>query len=278
MGTCGESLQGFALRQLGRRYEMNVSVIIPTCDRPEMLKQAIESVLAQSRPAVEAIIVDNGHSPVEQESLPKSEAIKLIRALPRFGVSQARNLGAILARGQFLAFLDDDDAWDRDYLQGICECIETTGADVIIGRQRHMNTKLPRAGKQAEFESPQHLIAQILVRNPGVGGSNTVVARQVFARSRGYDPYLTTGQDKALVLDLLLTGATVARADAAWLDYRDDRTIPRQTELTKLMEGKRRFILKYWTEMSARQRARNLFNLSKMHLKSRMSFSKRKKC
>lgn len=248
-------------------HNIDFSVVIPTCDRPQLLRQAVESVLSQSLPPREIIVVDNGVSPVETLSLPNNPIINLIRALPRFGVSQARNLGAILSTGEYVAFLDDDDTWDVDYLKGVRNCLGNNRVSIVLGRRRYMESKAPRPGKQVEFSTPYELINMMMIRNPGVSGSNTVVLRSVFALSRGYDPYLTTGQDKALVLDLLLKGESVARAEAAWVDYRDDRSIPRQTELAKLIEGKSRFAAKYWGQMSLQQKIVNLRTLSKMRLR-----------
>lgn len=243
---------------------MDFSVIIPTCDRPELLRHAVESVLSQSLSPREIIIVDNGLTPVKSAVLPACPLIKIIRALPRFGVSQARNLGAILSTGEYLAFLDDDDAWDVNYLQSIRGCLDGDRVSIVLGRRRYMVSKVPRPGKQVEFSTPRELIDMIMVRNPGVSGSNTVVLRSAFSRSRGYDPYLTTGQDKALVLDLLLRGESIARAESAWVDYRDDRSIPRQTDLANLLEGKSRFAEKYWKHMTTRQKIQNINQLYRM--------------
>lgn len=247
------------------RRPMKFSVVIPTCDRPDLLRHALDSVLAQSFAPIEITVVDNGLTPVDRLSLPDASFLKVVRALPRFGVSQARNLGAILSSGQYVAFLDDDDAWDAGYLAGIRRRLDQDQLSVVLGRGRHMSSGLPKSGKQGSYSTPQEWINEILIRNPGASGSNTVVARSVFASSRGYDPFLTTGQDKALVLDLLLKGASVARAEA-WVDYRDDRSISRQTEAAKLIEGKTRFLSKYWSIMTFGQKLRNVRTIGRMRI------------
>jgi len=248
--------------------ELTFSVVIPTCDRPEYLREAVDSVLAQTKPAHEILVIDNGREAVDTAQLPVSETLRVIRALPRFGVAQARNLGAILATGDYIAFLDDDDRWERHYLAEVARAIEESGAELVFGRLRDGATGIPCNRKQAAFRDREDLIRQILVRNPGVGGSNTVVARKQFIRTSGYDPWLTTGEDKGLVLDLLLMGKVCpTRAEKAWVEFRLDTEGARQTELSKRIQGKRRFLRKYWSRMNWYERLFNLAQLSRLGLR-----------
>ena len=243
------------------------SVVIPTCDRPIYLKDCIKSVLAQTLPAFEILIIDNGRKPIDPELLPSENNVQLIRALPRFGVSQARNLGVILSAGDYIAFLDDDDRWDSNYLSEIYRTIKKTGAQIILGRLRDLETGLPIEGKQANFKDREELVRQILLRNPGTGGSNTVVDRITILGGPGYDPWITTGQDKAFVLDLLLSGFMPARADEGWVDFRKNSEGSRQTELTKHTQGKWRFLRKYWTNMDWSARLFNLKQIGQLYIR-----------
>lgn len=246
--------------------EPPISVVIPTCDRPEYLAEAVKSVLRQTSQPQEVLVIDNGVSPVDKTRLPDSDLLAVIRALPRFGVSQARNLGAILARCELISFLDDDDGWDENYLAGVRSTRKETGADVILGRLRDRKSLQPIGGKQALFRDEHDLINQILSRNPGAVGSNTTVARDRFYACSGFDPAITTGQDKALVLDLLMQGAKAAQSHSSWVDFRDDGDGPRQTELRKRIQGKWRFLSKYWRTMSWNQRCFNLAILTRLWL------------
>lgn len=245
--------------------KITISVVIPTCDRPDYLLEAVESVLGQTCQASEIIIVDNGRQPVDKSILP-SGSVQLVRALPRFGVAQARNVGVINASSDYVSFLDDDDAWEPHYLDSVLKTIDSTRADIVLGRLRSMGDGSPMKNKQAEFVDRDDLIRQILSRNPGSGGSNTTVAKTAFARTSGYDPWLTTNQDKALVLDMLLMECSVARADAAWVNVREHFVGERQTELGKRIEGKFRFTRKYWRHMDARARLFNLAQLGRLWL------------
>lgn len=93
-----------------------VSVVIPTIERPAYLKRAIESVLKQTYPYLEIIVVIDGKSAHSKEMMSQYKAahsmnIKCIETGEKVGGSEARNIGARIARGKFVALLDDDDEW-----------------------------------------------------------------------------------------------------------------------------------------------------------------------
>ncbi len=91
---------------------MRVSVIITTCDRAGLLLEALQSVLAQSRPADEIIVVDDGSADNTRDALaPYRERIRMLHHEKPLGVSAARNRGIAAATGEWLAFLDSDDLW-----------------------------------------------------------------------------------------------------------------------------------------------------------------------
>lgn len=246
--------------------EISVSVVIPTCDRPQYLLEALDSVLSQTSPDNEILVIDNGRRPLSRENLPKEKNIQVVRALPRFGVSQARNLGAILSCSEYIAFLDDDDLWDKCYLEEVRACIRETGADLVLGKMRDKETRQPIRGKHENFGDEETLRRWILRRSPGTIGSNTVVSRKIFFESSGYDPWLTTGQDKALVLDLLFGGAKAVRAQNAWVDFRQEVEGPRQTEIAKRVKGNSRFLRKYWSKMDFSTRLFNVVQLGRLYM------------
>ncbi len=96
---------------------MRISVIIPVYNRVRTIRRALDSVLGQTRPADEIIVVDDGSDNETPHILNdyKSE-IKIIRQA-HLGVSAARNAGIKAAEGNWLAFLDSDDQWFADKLK-----------------------------------------------------------------------------------------------------------------------------------------------------------------
>jgi glycosyltransferase involved in cell wall biosynthesis len=92
-----------------------VSVIIPTYNRGIFLKEAIVSVLNQRYQDFELIVIDDGSSDCTQEIVQKYPRV-IYKYQSRSGVSKARNEGIKIAQGEYIAFLDSDDLWDRNKL------------------------------------------------------------------------------------------------------------------------------------------------------------------
>ena len=98
---------------------MNVSAVIPTFNRGHCLLRAINSVLAQTTPVDEIIVVDDGSDDKTYDLLVKNELLDIRGQLPNIrylyqenkGVSAARNLGIKEAENEYIALLDSDDAW-----------------------------------------------------------------------------------------------------------------------------------------------------------------------
>jgi glycosyltransferase involved in cell wall biosynthesis len=91
---------------------ISLSVVIPTYNRGQYIGEAIESVLAQTRPADEIIVVDDGSTDNTEHVLSKySRYITKYIKQPNSGPAAARNRGVREASGEFIAFLDSDDIW-----------------------------------------------------------------------------------------------------------------------------------------------------------------------
>jgi len=88
-----------------------VTVVVPTRDRPALLEAALRSVVLQTHPVDQILVVDDGsREPVSSGALGRiSPSIELIRRETSRGVSAARNAGLDRARGDVVVFLDDDD-------------------------------------------------------------------------------------------------------------------------------------------------------------------------
>lgn len=95
---------------------MNISVVIPTFDRAHTLGRAINSVLKQTHPASEIIVVDDGSTDETTELLAHWPDIQVITQSNQ-GVSAARNAGIMRAQGEWIAFLDSDDEWLPEKLE-----------------------------------------------------------------------------------------------------------------------------------------------------------------
>jgi len=95
-----------------------VSIIIPAYNRLPMLREAVDSVLAQDFEDVEILVVDDGSTDGTGEGMKKyGGRVKLLEHSANRGVSAARNTGILHAKGKYIAFLDSDDLWVKGKLR-----------------------------------------------------------------------------------------------------------------------------------------------------------------
>lgn len=95
-----------------------VSAIIPTRNRRDKLNRALGSIAAQSFRDFEVLVVDDGSEDGTPSWLCRQwPSVSLIQVSPSIGAAAARNLAISRARGEFVAFLDDDDLWLPSYLE-----------------------------------------------------------------------------------------------------------------------------------------------------------------
>ena len=105
------------IQVMGEKTEPLVSVVIPTYGRPDLLQDAVKSVLNQTYNNIELLVVDDCSPTPAKKSLASistthSRTIRIIRHDANKGANVARNTGIKNASGNFIAFLDDDDRWD----------------------------------------------------------------------------------------------------------------------------------------------------------------------
>jgi glycosyltransferase involved in cell wall biosynthesis len=99
--------------------ELLTSVVIPTFGRPDLLRRAVDSVLAQTSKSFELIIVVDGGDKASASSVKAihDARISIVGTSTKIGPGGARNMGAMLSKGQWIAFLDDDDEWHPEKLE-----------------------------------------------------------------------------------------------------------------------------------------------------------------
>jgi len=92
-----------------------ISVIIPAYNRAKTLRRSVVSVINQSRPVLEILIVDDASSDntvdVARELIKQFPIVKLIELVENSGAQNARNIGVQKSSGEWVAFLDSDDVW-----------------------------------------------------------------------------------------------------------------------------------------------------------------------
>jgi glycosyltransferase involved in cell wall biosynthesis len=111
-----------------------ISVVVPTHNRPEMLAEALASVRAQTFTDYEIIVVSNGENAEmrHRSHVASTRAAARYFALSEGNVSAARNFAIDQAKGEWVAFLDDDDIWLPEKLERQIEAARRSGADMVV--------------------------------------------------------------------------------------------------------------------------------------------------
>lgn len=124
-----EEFLGCIAKLVGDSEACKVSVIMPTYNRGGMIGTAIESVLAQTHPSWELLIVDDGSSDNTFDvvgSFAADSRIRIFRQHHR-GVSAARNTGLANAEGDWIFYLDSDNRWAPDFLRSMVVYLKHVG-------------------------------------------------------------------------------------------------------------------------------------------------------
>lgn len=205
-----------------------VTVIMPTFRRPEPLKLAARSVLAQQGFAageVELIVVDNDP---EGSARPAFDELAAEASMPvRYvhartpGVGRARNAGMAEARAPLVAFLDDDEEAPAHWLAALVACQATTGADAVFGPVRgRVPEEVTEHRAYLERFFSREGPAESGVTNDYWGCGNSLVVRsalpdpaQPFSTERDH----TGGEDDLLFGTMRDRGARFGWAADAWV-------------------------------------------------------------
>lgn len=115
-----------------------VSVVIPYTARPEALRNAIDSVVGQTFGRWEIVVVDQGLIPVGQllRAHPAWERIAYVRLVPQRPPGAVRNFALRMLRGEFVAFLDEDNVFAPRHLESLLSTLERADADVAAAGAR----------------------------------------------------------------------------------------------------------------------------------------------
>lgn len=115
--------------------KVDISVVIPLFNKFSSFPRTIESVLSQTSPPAEIVVVDDGSTDGSTEHEHRYRDVPSVRWIRQEnqGVSIARNEGARIARGEFLTFLDADDYWEPDFLASMRELVSLHPDGEIYG-------------------------------------------------------------------------------------------------------------------------------------------------
>jgi glycosyltransferase involved in cell wall biosynthesis len=210
----------FELRSRALSDAPEVTVVIPTRDRWELLSRALAGVLAQKEVSFEVVVVDDGSRDGTASRVAGlgDRRVRCVSHEQPLGVARARNHGVAEARGRWVAFLDDDDLWstrklteqlaaaklvDAGFVYSSAAAVDERGAPLLIARA----------------PDPSAVGKGLLIHNLLPAGQSNVLARTDLVRDLGaFDERLRALDDWDLWIRLALA-SRAARCSAVHVAY-----------------------------------------------------------
>ncbi len=177
-----------------------VSTIIPVFNGETTIRRAVDSALAQDFEGQEIIVVNDGSTDSTAEVLAKyADRVRVINK-PNGGAASARNAGAAVSHGEYLAFLDADDAWLTEKLSRVVPVLERNRQAVLVfsdylttesGEPVRMSASPARRGPEFDelFDPGWKIVPTMVIMRRSVFNSCGGFCEE-FPRCGGEDPYL----------------------------------------------------------------------------------------
>lgn len=159
------------------------TIIMPVFNTPyDLLFRAIQSVTDQLFTSWELIIIEDG--PCESFSKAKKDFANenmLYFSIDHSGVSRARNFGIGKAKGDFICFLDSDDAFEPDHLSALYECIMEHGSPEALFRTGMIHHLKNQSIKSELYEKSKHRNPVLFILSYNYGPSSCCVTKSILA-------------------------------------------------------------------------------------------------
>lgn len=174
----------------------SVSVLLPTRDRPEFLLEALQSIRQQTHAELELILVRDGGTPLSDAARAVLDGFEFPVTVVEHdgdpeGAARSRNHGVERARGDAIAFLDDDDVWEPRHAAALARALDLNpDADVVYSDARIVREEtgqVRRIGR--DFD------AGLFTRDGFIPPSSMAARRGVFERFGPFDPEFTFSED-----------------------------------------------------------------------------------
>lgn len=189
-----------------------VSVIVATYRRTESLKAAIASVITQTYPNIEIVVVDDNASLEWNQKVEtmvrEFENINYIQNKENQGSAETRNIGVRASKGQYITFLDDDDEYMPDKISHQLKCMIEETADYSITDLQLIN----ESEQIMEFRKRDYLIGAkqedyfSLHLMHHMSGTDTLMFKRSYLLRIGGFPPINLGDEFHLMLNAILEG------------------------------------------------------------------------
>tara|TARA_Y100000768_G_C23942757_1_gene665968 strand:+ start:21 stop:785 length:765 start_codon:yes stop_codon:yes gene_type:complete len=238
-----------------------ISCIIPTCNRKELLKITLDSVLNQSLAPDEIFIMNNGDDIIDFAYLdlaPENKFnIKIVNLPTITRLAELLNFGSSLASTEYLAFLEDDDLWEKDYIKKLSESI-TPDFEVYVTRCDRLKNGIVSTYKNAKGKLN---LKNLFSYNPGVNISNMCINKKALFSIKGFDTKLLVGIDKSLIIDFILKNYKIKVLDQIQEIGRYHDGVRLSSNYKNVINSQIAFYQKYKNHMSLMQRVRIIYSV-----------------
>ncbi len=171
------------------------SIIMPAYNAEKLIAASIESVIAQTYPNFELIVIDDCSADhtveIVQNYIARDKRVNLLKKEKNQGVAEARNTGLNHAKGDFVAFLDSDDKWAEDKLEKQLAVLkERNDVDVVYGSYYRFNSE----GVKNVVKVPNVLDKKELLKGNPIGNLTAIYNFKKYPEIRqkkiGHEDYL----------------------------------------------------------------------------------------
>lgn len=230
----------------------SVSVIIPTHNRCDMLRNAIQSVLDQTYRDLEIVVIDDASNDKTGEIVENfnDERIRYIRHTENKGGSASRNTGISCARGRYIGFLDDDDEWLPTKLElQINRFQKRPHVDVVVCGYFVRDTGNDRVIDSVSPKNSGNIYGDLLWDNT-IAIPTVLIKRDILGDSYRFDPELPRLQDWDMWLRLAKTSIfDCIEEPLVIVNIHDNNRI--STDSTALLVARMRILEKYWDDIKS---------------------------
>ena len=192
-----------------------VSVVIPTYRRPAEVQVAVHSALNQSYRQLEVVVVVDGPQPETENALRTIEdpRLRVVVNAENQGLAESRNVGVRAAKGEWLAFLDDDDSWFPTKIEKQLQAAQKVGRNPRIRRHAISGEEpgLSRGSGRRRLPKDTHLFSEYLFRRRGM----LLPSTYMMSRALILDVPFTKGLRHIEDIDWLLRAAADPRTRIA---------------------------------------------------------------
>ena len=235
--------------------QFEISVVIPTYNRAKTIRTSVMSVLSQSAPILEVVVVDDCSSDdtLLQLAAIEDSRVRIVRSSSQSGAAAARNLGVKHARGSWIAFQDSDDYWFASKLEKQIEAIKQHPQTVLcycwfIQYYNQNVVLVPKVTNEIRNTLP----TKSLLQSNFVSAQTILMRRSIFEILEGFDERLPALEDWEFALRASKLGEFCSANEPLVIAYETPGSLT--SNISKGNEARLKIIEAHTTGLADRQR------------------------